>query len=260
MDDVDNLKGESDMGESLWMALQPIVHLTSGHVVGHETLVRGPAGSSWESPAAIFAYADRTRQTAVLEAMCRRLAFQTAKQVLPRDQRVFINVNLATPDIPLDPGHAGMDPSRVAVEVSEQNQVVGYSQLLAAIHAWRAAGYQIVLDDYGAGYSSLGVVMTVDPDVIKLDRTLVANIDRDPRRYRILRDEVAIWRRQRIQVIAEGIETVGELEALMEMGVEYGQGFLLGRPAREPLSRVDWPSTPIPPRRAETMGRATVPT
>ncbi|MDA8192653.1 MAG: GGDEF domain-containing protein [Thermaerobacter sp.] len=221
------------MWNALWMALQPIVSLPTGYVVGHEALVRGPADSPLATPAGIFAEARNTGAEALVEAKCRQLAIAALFDRLPAGQTLFLNVDLTLPNIPLDPLGRSLDSGRIAVEISERTPIFRGSAALAQIAAWRGAGYRIVLDDYGAGYASLGMAITVHPHILKLDRDLIADVDHDSFRYDVLRSMVAMWHDKHVKVLAEGIETPEELAALMTLGVDYGQGYLLGHPARE---------------------------
>lgn len=99
----------------LWSALQPIVALDSGYVVAHEALLRGPAGTDWESPAALFAAADRMGSRLVLEANARRMALRRLPD-LPENQKLFINIDALSPEIPAMPGYSAIDPKRVTLK------------------------------------------------------------------------------------------------------------------------------------------------
>ncbi len=225
--------------KSLWMAWQPIVGLEKGEIVGHEALVRGPIDSPWALPDAIFARAARLGQNAMLETICRRLAFAGGHERLPESQRLFVNVNLLTPGIPLDPGRVPLPPHRVAIEISEAQPILDNHVLLEQLAAWRDLGYWIVVDDYGTGYAGPGAILAIQPDIMKLDRRLISGIDSNMQKRQTVR-AVRQWTHDLgIILVAEGIETLDELRVVQNLGVDYGQGYLLGRPERDPIARVD---------------------
>lgn len=227
----------------LWMALQPIVNLDTGDVRAHEALLRGPRGTLWEAPHALFASADRLGQRQALEAYARKLAVARL-QDLPPTQKLFLNVDIWDPDMPIvtPPGH--IPAERIVIEISERQPVVDNPPLLAQVQRWRAMGHLIALDDYGAGYMGIGALLTLEPDILKLDRVMIAAVHQDRRRQAIVRAMAQLGDALGVAVIAEGVETTEELACVREAGVRWGQGFALGRPQREPRVHVR-----IPPAR-----------
>ena len=224
--------------DTLWMALQPIVDLRTGQVIGHEALVRGPAATEWPTPDGIFRTAHSLGQERQLEETCRRLALTVRRRQLPDDQRLFLNVDLQHQDLPLDPDGGLKRPEQVAIEISERLDFLNNPRALKDLQGWRDAGYMIVLDDYGTGYSSLGTLLAVQPDVVKLDRYIVGSLDRNRQHRTAVEAVVGLAKDLGIKVVAEGVETMGELRALRKIGVDYGQGFLLGRPEPAPAPTV----------------------
>ena len=228
--------------DTLWMALQPIVDLKTGQVAGHEALVRGPAGSTWETPDQIFRHGRRSAQTHQLEETCRHLALTAGQQSLPRDEMLFMNVDLRYGGLLIDPSESELRPERVAIELSEKQDLLHLPHALERLAKWRAAGHKIVLDDYTTGHASLGTLLAVQPDMVKIDRFVVEHLDTDRKRRVAVEAVLNLMQELGITVIAEGVETDGELRVLREIGVEYGQGFMLGRPmakaAASPISVV----------------------
>ncbi|MHB1682540.1 MAG: EAL domain-containing protein [Bacilli bacterium] len=220
--------------DELWVALQPIVNLNTGSVLGHEALIRGPSGSDWETPDKIFALAQQIGQVTELEMRCRQLGLDALDNTLPAGQTLFLNVAVEFERLPLNLQQYDLSPARVALEISERAPIVRDSPALKIINHWRAQGHPIVLDDYGSGYASLDMAITVHPDILKLDRKMIAEVDRDPFRYDVLHGMVALWHDKNVRVLAEGIETAEELAALQSLGVDYGQGYFLGRPQAVP--------------------------
>lgn len=236
------------MGYRLWSALQPIVDLRSGDVVAHEALLRGAPGTEWESPAALFEKASALGHRVTLEAIARDLSLRRLAD-LPPNQKIFVNIDALSPEIPAMPGHAEIDPRRVVLEISEQQPVLMNPPLLAQVARWRGQGHAIALDDYGAGYMGLGAILTLMPDLLKLDRVIIANLDQDPKRQVIVKHMVEMCGELGILLLAEGIETVAELWVLQDVGVTVGQGFLLGRPQQSAVDHVVLPPRSQTPRR-----------
>ena len=232
------------MGYDLWIALQPLIDLRSGRVVAHEALLRGAPGTEWEAPAALFAKARQLGHRVTLEAIARDLGIRRL-QDLPSHQKLFVNIDALSPEIPALPGHPDVSPSRVVLEISEQQPVLSNPQLLDQVQLWRSQGHSIALDDYGAGYMGIGAILTLKPDILKLDRVIIGDIDQDHARQTVVRHLVHMCRDLEVTLLAEGIETLEELWTVQELGVPFGQGFLLGHPQREPVvNDVVWPSNP----------------
>ncbi|MCL5013572.1 MAG: EAL domain-containing protein [Firmicutes bacterium] len=221
------------MGTRLWAALQPVVNLHTGMVVAHEALLRGEPGSSWESPAALFAIAKRIGQRANLEVMARKVGLSRLPD-LPMDQNLFLNVDNLKSDIPAMPGHSHVDSHRVVLEISERRPILTNPELIRQVAIWRSQGHAIALDDYGAGYMGTGAILELHPDILKVDRMLITGVDHDPRRQIVLKSVVQMCDELNIMLVAEGVETLQEFFILKEFGITYGQGFLLGRPQKTP--------------------------
>lgn len=229
------------MTHGLWIAWQPVVDLTTGKVIGHEALIRGPVGSPRESPAQLFTEAAMLGQAHDLEAQCRQLAIDALFDGFPADQLLFLNLDITMNTLPIDPQRRNLPCRRIALELSERHAIETGSETLARVEQWRDEGYRIVLDDYGAGFSSLGMALTVHPHMLKLDRTLIHDVHRDPFRQKVLRAVGALWHDVGVRLIAEGIETPEELATLQDLGIEYGQGFYLGRPVPLPMGPTQIP-------------------
>ncbi len=219
----------------LWVALQPIVSLKTGAVLGHESLIRGPAGSDWETPEKVFDLAQQTGTVAELEARCRQLGLDALANRLPEGQTLFLNVAVEFARLPLDLLPRDLPLLRIALEISERAPIARHSSALRIIDEWRARGHLIVLDDYGSGYSSLGMAIAVRPDILKFDRDVISGIDSDPFRYDVLQSVVNLWHDNNVRLLAEGIETAEELAALQSLGIDYGQGYYLGIPQATPV-------------------------
>ncbi|SFO56057.1 EAL domain, c-di-GMP-specific phosphodiesterase class I (or its enzymatically inactive variant) [Geodermatophilus obscurus] len=209
------------------VVLQPIVDLTTGVRVGAEALSRFPR--EWgKAPDVVFEEAHSVGRGHEVELLALRGAAAHLDRV---GGYVAMNVSpqtLLTPgfttlmrDLPLD---------RVLLELSEHDRVEDYAALTAALAPFRAAGMRLAIDDVGAGFSSLRHIVVTDPDVIKMDRSIVSGADTDPVLSKLVESLLAFGHGCGVTVVAEGIETAAEAAALREMGVDLGQGWYYGRP------------------------------
>jgi EAL domain-containing protein (putative c-di-GMP-specific phosphodiesterase class I) len=207
--------------------LQPIVDLATGERVGAEALSRFPAGWA-KAPDVVFAEAHRIGRGDELELLALRGAAAHLNRV---GGYVAMNVSPAT--LLTDECRAllaGLPAHRVLLELSEHDQVHDYEALRAALDPLRAAGLHLAIDDVGAGFSSLRHIVLTAPDVIKLDRSIVAGASTDPVLRTLVGSLVEFAHGCGSRVVAEGIETAADAEALRAAGVGYGQGWHFGRP------------------------------
>jgi EAL domain-containing protein (putative c-di-GMP-specific phosphodiesterase class I) len=150
---------------------------------------------------------------------------------------VVVSVNVSPETVVSPFFHAalrGAPPERLVLEITEHARVDDYDTLLRALAPSRQAGTRLAVDDAGAGFSSFRHILRLEPDFIKLDIEITPDIDSDPVRKALASALVTFGTTLGATIIAEGVETKHELEALQSMGVECGQGFLLGVP--QPLS------------------------
>jgi diguanylate cyclase (GGDEF)-like protein len=220
--------------------VQPIVSLKTGIPLGWETLVRGPEGSRFHSPGHLFSFAQKTGSSFQLESLCRRQAIERLSFLQP-SEKLFINLDARSIDDPfLLRGQVfkkleeyQLNPHNVVFEITERHAIKNFASFRTIIQEYRKKGYLIAVDDAGAGYSSLEAIAEIYPDYIKLDMALIRNIDSDPVKQALVETFVQFANKVKCRIIGEGIETENELEVLAKLGVDYGQGFFLGRPERE---------------------------
>ena len=209
------------------VAIQPVVALQTGRVVGHEALSRfgGRVPTDrW------FKAASKYNLGGELE----RLTLHAALQLLPAlPAAEFLAVNVS-PAALGDPQVVALldavDLSRVVVEITEHEAVADYIVTRAALDRLRRAGARIAVDDTGAGFASLRHVLMLQPDVIKLDTSLTRGIETDKRQQDLVRAVTVFGEQVGADVLAEGIETQGQLDQLRHIGVHLGQGWHLGVP------------------------------
>jgi EAL domain-containing protein (putative c-di-GMP-specific phosphodiesterase class I)/AmiR/NasT family two-component response regulator len=207
---------------------QPVVSLGDRRVIGAEALVRFTGLPA--SPATWFAEAESLGLGPDLEYATAERALDQARGHTPG---IWVSINLSPVGI-LRPRFedlvARAGPVRLMVEITEHAQVQDYAALRAGLEPLRAAGGMVAVDDAGSGYASLQHILELQPDVIKLDAALVRGIETDRQRLAITKSLCAFAEAVDTLLIAEGIETPGQLEALAELGVAAGQGYLLGAP------------------------------
>ncbi len=221
-------------------AFQPLRRLSDGVVLGWEALIRGPQGSPFETPNVLFAVARENDMDVELETLC----LETIFSGLPRgvaSRRLFVNASsmLLRHPVFLDERNlAAINRSHgdVVVEISEK-EMVDYSSFGDILSTVRGAGLKIAIDDAGSGYSGLEAILNLRPDYIKVADSLVRGLEGDPIKREIISSLAAIGRRIEATLVAEGIERKEEREALIALGVEFGQGYLLGRPSFQVSSR-----------------------
>lgn len=129
---------------------------------------------------------------------------------------------------------------RILLEVTERTAVSDYGSLAAALNPLRNAGLRIAVDDAGAGFASMRHILQLKPDVIKLDRKIIAGIDTNSGQRALGAAMMSFAREIDAAIVAEGIETEGELAAVTQLGMKAGQGYLLGRPTVRPQDWAQW--------------------
>jgi EAL domain-containing protein (putative c-di-GMP-specific phosphodiesterase class I)/AmiR/NasT family two-component response regulator len=220
-------------GGTIDMVFQPIVHLRNGTTVGVEALARFPHKTT-RSPERWFAEAAEIGLRLELELASARTALSHLGRV---PEPMYLSINLS-PDTLVSPEFiqllAGTPMERVVVELSEQIPVSDYDLLNQALGQLRARGGRLAIDDAGAGFASLQHILRLSPDIIKLDMTLTKGVDSDQARRALASALTSFASEIGADIVAEGVETRSEVEALRALGVTYGQGFYLGYPAPSP--------------------------
>ena len=232
--------------EQLRMHLQPVVELVSGAVWGLEALARFP-GHPQPGPAEWFRAAMIAGWGPALETVALCGALDVLDDLPPH---LSLSVNLS-PSALLRPDVTELlldaSPGRLLVEITEHEHVADYAGLLRSLESLREAGIKIGIDDFGAGHSSLRHVLQLAPDVVKLDISITTHVDRDESRQALVEAMLAFCGRIGAVVIAEGIEEPGELAMLLDLGVHFGQGWFMARPAAPEVVLPVLHSQPEPP-------------
>jgi EAL domain-containing protein (putative c-di-GMP-specific phosphodiesterase class I) len=231
------------------VAFQPIVTLATGELHEYECLFRPNMPMLPQSISSIVQAAIDTERSIELDVFLISTILERTGEV---DQRRRANgatplkvaVNVTPPSL-LDPRfdaptfaamvrEAGLDPRNVTLECTEQQAVADVMRLQKAVKALRRAGFGFAIDDAGAGYASFALIAALRPTVIKIDRDIVAGIARDDAKQALVEAFVSFGRRIGARLLAEGIEKRTDLAMVTALGVDFAQGYLLGRPSAEP--------------------------
>jgi len=254
---------------------QPIVDLHHSQLFGYEALTRGPANSNLHSPIHLFETASRHGLMAALEYSCREVACTRFVQTGAAG-KLFLNVSpmsLVEKDYQEDMTNRilrqlGLPAERIVIELSEQYPLEDYELMRRATDHFRRMGFQIAIDDLGAGYAGLRAWSELRPDYVKVDRHFIERINEDPVKREFLRSILEIAAELDCKVVAEGIETADQLVTAQAMGVHFGQGYFLGRPEPIParasvvLDRLSQVALPLrrPSRRSQKVGEMAIDT
>lgn len=228
-------------GERISIVYQPVAETLTGRIAGAEALSRFSCGPP--RPDVWFAEARSVGLGVELELAAVRAAL-AGLDGLPAHSYLAVNVS---PEVYLHPSLRGLlaasDPSRIVLEITEHDAIDDYEALIETARNYRDLGCRLAVDDVGAGFASLTHVLSIRPDLVKLDLSLTRGIDQDHARCAIVRAIVEVAERIGATVVAEGVETRDELDTVAALGVTHAQGYLLARPEPLPL-----PSTVVEAR------------
>lgn len=225
------------------MAFQPIVDLGRERIWGYEALVRGPSG---ESAASVLAkVTDEVLYK--FDQACRVRAIELAGRLLPSDD-TKLSINFM-PNAVYEPSaciraslqaaqRVGLARDRLMFEFTEDERFSDTDHVAKIIAEYRRQGFVTAIDDFGAGYAGLSLLASLKPDLVKIDMHLVRGIESDENRQVIVTAIVWMARKLGLRLLAEGIETAGEIAVLRAAGVELFQGYYFAKPAVETLPAV----------------------
>lgn len=226
--------------EQIRIVYQPLVDLAAQRVIGYEALTRLTNGQ-FSRPDLLFKVAHENGALWALERLCRRRALENLPP-LDSDQKLFLNIepdSFHDPELARRPFYehleaAGMRPDQLVLELTEHAAVSDFSEMRRVLKTIRKLGFHLAMDDVGSGYAGLQAIAEIKPDYLKVDMTLVRNLHRD----RIKRELIETIRRfsdtTGTILVAEGVETLEELDSLARAGVRCAQGFLFARPGLPP--------------------------
>lgn len=226
--------------ETLWIAYQPIVDARNRRVFGHEALLRS-SEPSLPHPGAVIDAAVRLEQ---LDVLGRTIRARAAGPVAENPAAGVLFVNLHVRDL-LDPTLTAPESplsriaSRVVLEITERAALDEVGDVRPRIARLREMGFRIAIDDLGAGYSGLTSFAQLEPEVVKLDMSLVRGIDSSATKQKVVRSMSSLCRDMGMLVVAEGVETPSERDMLVELGCDLLQGYLFAKPSR-PFPQISW--------------------
>lgn len=228
---------------------QPIVNLNTARVIAHEALIRGPIGSPLEMPNTLFQTALEANRANELELLCRSLSIEHyAKHQL--GGKLFLNVSAS---LLKNANHSkgftvellrryGIDVDDIVIEISEQHPFDHHGVTEKAVNYYRNMGFNIAIDDLGAGYSGLKLWSELKPNLVKIDKHFIRDIDKDAVKREFVKAIYNISQGMGCEVLAEGIETYNELSVIQNIGIHLGQGFFLGHPTEHPTDHYHFDS------------------
>ncbi|MBD3373076.1 MAG: EAL domain-containing protein [Candidatus Coatesbacteria bacterium] len=223
-------------GERIKTRFQPIMYISDLSVLGYEALSVGPPDTVFENAERLFSFAAHTGFSQSLDRICLRHAVSVAGVQIENGELLFLNTtphNFADPSFRADfESDLGLSKDRIVLELTERSTIGDLRSFRRYLEVFKSEGFKIAIDDAGAGYSSLNTIIELQPDFLKFDRAMVTRIQENRIKQELLTTLLELADRTGSRVIAEGIETAEELEALREMGVELGQGYHLSKPTQ----------------------------
>ena len=230
------------------MAFQPIVRVSTRSVYAYEALVRGRNRESAGHELSQVNEQNRYR----FDQACRVKAIELASRLgLPSREGQLLHINFLPGAVyrpetciraTLEAAERfGLPIERIVFEVTEGEPIQEEAHLKSIFAEYQRRGFRTAIDDFGAGYAGLNLLANFQPNISKLDMALTRNIDQDRIRRSIASSVIAVCRDLDIAVVAEGIETVGELDTIVALGVDLVQGYLLAKPAFEAMEEPVWP-------------------
>jgi EAL domain-containing protein (putative c-di-GMP-specific phosphodiesterase class I) len=227
--------------ERVITAYQPILRMRESTVMGFEALSRGPRGSGLEGAEALFGAATRHNLLIELDRLCRRRALLSSGRI-PSSAKIFVNTLPATIRDPQFRGKplidfldkAQVSPDRIVIEITEKLMIENYGLFRETMAYFTDLGMSFAVDDVGSGYSGLESIAKLKPSFLKIDISLVRDVNVSRVNQAMVQAIITLGRNIGAKVIAEGIHTEAETQALKEMGVDYGQGHFLARPEAPP--------------------------
>lgn len=218
---------------TLWMAYQPIVRAETRTLFGYEALLRS-ASVGLPHPGAVLEAAEKLGRLGDLGRRIRRASTESFAGAAD-DARLF--VNLHTEDLSDEELFSTSSPlctiaSRVVLEVTERASLDSVRDARERVARLRALGFQIAIDDLGAGYAGLTSFAQLEPEVVKLDMTLVRGVNESPMKKKLIRSITELCRGMGMLVVGEGVETPAERDVLVELGCDLLQGYLFAKPGK----------------------------
>lgn len=217
--------------------IQPIIDLQNNQLFAYESLLR-THGMNPFPPGQLFQVAEKTGLLSLLDQRAREVAIQTRRKYIKKGVKSFINFLPSTiynPEFCLQ--HTfhlvkryGIDPTDLVFEVVETEKIEDVEHLQKVFITYKKQGMKVALDDVGSGFSTIEMLELLHPDYVKIDRSFIDHCDQDRHKQKFLREVQLVSKELNIQVLAEGIERIEELELCRDLGMNLAQGYFIGKP------------------------------
>lgn len=238
---IENIKAIIQ-AKAIITVFQPIFNIQQQSITGYEALTRGPEGSPLHSSDVLFQQATQAGLLSELEILCRDSAIKRFAE-LNLSGKLFLNIS---PLVLLNKNHpqgetikfveqAGLNCQQIVIELSEKYPFPNNDTLRHALDKYRQFGFNVAIDDLGAGYSGLKLWSQLLPNIVKVDRYFVENCHRDRFKQKFLQAIFDLATAADAEIVVEGIECQQEFELLQKLGMIHAQGFYLGKPKLEPI-------------------------
>ncbi len=226
--------------EKICTFFQPIVSLKTGEIFAYEALVRGIRDNSTLliPPCELFKKAEIETISIEFDRLCRKKALESFKKFHSESpSMMFMNINTSVispqnperPNINVITNQMGFDPQHIGLELIE-SRAFSSNELIDFVAHYRESGFLIIIDDFGCEHSNIDRLIQIQPDVIKVDRSIICNIEKDPYRQSILKSINSLAQMTGALCLAEGVETIEEIRACHLLGVDLFQGFAIAFP------------------------------
>ena len=231
------------LAENFQTAFQPILTLAEGRTIGFEVLNRPTRTPIFPTTEEFYSYIGKSHNVFRIEGFLRNLSLQRYAEQLKQtkshgDGLIFLNIQ---PQVLTDPSYRSgttldllktynLSPDQVVLELTEKEAVTDYTKFEKIIDNYRQQGFRIAVDDAGTGYNSLKTIISLKPEFIKLDKSLIRGIHNEPAQQQLVELLLGFAAQSNTKIIAEGIEDCLELNFLRNLGIHFGQGYALGRP------------------------------
>jgi EAL domain-containing protein (putative c-di-GMP-specific phosphodiesterase class I) len=225
----------------LSVAFQPVVSVSNRAIIAYEGLLRS-GEPSLPGPAQVLDAAERLGTLFEVGRVVRRWAGQLFPRAA-KDTLLFLNLHpqeLLDPELLDRSSPLAAVANRVVLEITERASLQGIQDVSQRVAALRAHGFRIAIDDLGAGYAGLTSFAVLEPDVVKLDMSLTRNVGANPLKQRVVESMTSLCREMGMTIVAEGVETADERDALRELGCDLQQGYWFAKPG-PPFPEVHWP-------------------
>ena len=229
-----------DTGD-VYTYFQPIVDVKAKKVYAHEALVRGPEGSPLRRPDLLFKIAHHNGMEIDLDRIVRRKHIETFRHYVRAHKDALLSINLGpfTPmfidDIEKDLKDANIPKENIIWEVSEKTYIDDFTAFARVIDFLVSAGYQVAIDDFGAGATTFKLIFSINTNIIKVDRSFIHDVNKDPAKKMFLERLIGCFYKPDTLLFIEGVETTDEFQVLLDIGYRYYQGYFMFRPAPEPV-------------------------